>query len=58
MADVTLTQNIDDFLTGTTLSAVSAAAVDKSSKCQLWVNNSGDLYLTLPDGTDKQIAFV
>ena len=36
----------------------AAAGADKTGKCQLWVNTTGDLYLTLPDGTDKQIAFV
>jgi len=36
-----------------------AADVNKAGKCQLWVENTtGDLYLTLPDGTSKQIAFV
>jgi len=37
----------------------AAADVNKAGKCQLWVENTtGDLYLTLPDGTSKQIAFV
>ena len=37
---------------------ITAAGADKVGKCQLWVNATGDLYLTLPNGTDKQIAFV
>ena len=37
---------------------ITAAGADKAGKCQLWVNATGDLYLTLPNGTDKQIAFV
>ena len=36
----------------------ASAGADKAGKCQLWVNAVGDLYLTLPNGTDKQIAFV
>jgi len=40
------------------INQINAADTDKTGKCQLWVNTSGDLYLTLPDGTDRQIAFV
>lgn len=40
------------------ISQITAADPDKSGKCQLWVNATGDLYLTLPNGTDRQIAFV
>lgn len=36
----------------------STSGNNKPGKCQLWVDDVGDLYLTLPDGTDKQIAFV
>jgi len=37
----------------------AAADVNKAGKCQLWVEDAtGDLYLTLPNGTSKQVAFV
>tara|TARA_R110000796_G_scaffold73590_1_gene165413 strand:- start:6 stop:212 length:207 start_codon:yes stop_codon:yes gene_type:complete len=40
------------------INQITAAGADKPGKCQLWVNSTGDLYLTLPNGTDRQIAFV
>ena len=57
-ADTAYVDNLD--VQGTVYIKQRAAAdVNKAGKCQLWVENTtGDLYLTLDDGTSKQIAFV
>jgi len=56
-ADTAFVDNLD--VKGSVyINQITAADTDKSGKCQLWVNATGDLYLTLPNGTDRQIAFV
>ena len=56
-ADTVFVPNVD-VQSSVYITQIAAAGADKTGKCQLWVNTAGDLYLTLPNGTDRQIAFV